>query len=109
MRIFVSMPVKDWSREKIAEERQKVLDGAPGYFKLGESDVIEVPMIEPWQLKGQHPVYCLGLNLQMLSQADVAIFHPDWCKSKACRFQHDICEAYGIKHIDLSWEPKGER
>lgn len=105
MRVFVSLPVKDWSRERIEEERRNLVSGAPRYFNVPEDNIVEVPMIEPWQLSGQHPVYCLAINLQMMCQADVVVFHADWRNSKACRFQHDICDAYGIPHVDLSWDP----
>lgn len=104
MRVFVSLPVKDWTSEKLQRERDMVLSGVPGYFGIPESKVIEVPMIEPHQLTGQHPVYCLGINLQMMCQADLVAFHPDWKTSKACRLEHDICIEYGIPHVDLSHE-----
>lgn len=108
MRVFVSLPVKNWSKTKIENERSTVLGGVPGYFKVPPETVTEVPMIEPWQLQGQHPVYCLAFNLQMMCQADVVMFHPEWIRSKACRLQHEICEQYDIPHVDLSYGYGGE-
>lgn len=104
MRVFVSLPVKDMTREQIRAEHDRILSGAPAYFNVPEERILDVPMIEPHQLTGQHPVYCLGINLQMLCQADVVVFHPDWKGSRACRIEHEICEQYGIPHVDLSME-----
>ena len=104
MRVFISLPAKDWSREKLQSERNQILRGVPAYFDIPEDKVLEVPMIEPQQLTGQHPVYYLGINLQMMCQADVVVFHPEWKTSRACRLEHDVCNEYGIPHIDLSHE-----
>lgn len=102
MKVFVSQP----HQERPVEEMQKIRDGIIASAKryLKTDNVVEIPMIEPRQLRGQHPVYCLALNLQMMCQADVVIFEAGWWESRACCIQHDVCEQYEIEHIDLTFK-----
>lgn len=101
MKVFVSQPTKDRTQSEMNFERIAALSFAPGYFGMDKEDIVEVPMIEPRQLSGQHPVYCLGLNLQMMCQADAVLFVPGWWESRACCMEHDVCEQYGIRHVDM--------
>lgn len=94
MKVFVSQPTKDRSQAELDAEHIRAL--AEIREVLG-NDIVEVPMIGPRQLSGQHPVYCLGLNLQMMCQADVVFFVPGWIDSRACCLEYDVCKQYGIK------------
>lgn len=101
MKVFVSQPHKGrpW------KELEKTSDEIVGYIRdlYPEENVIEVPMLKPDQFKGQHPVYYLGMNLQMMCQADIVVFVPGWWESRACCTEHDVCEQYGIEHMDIRW------
>ena len=101
VRIFASVPVKNHDREWIEQARKSCIDYAIYIRNLEPDKVIEVPFIDPWQLTGNHPVYCLGLNLQMMCQADIVVFHKEWWTSRACCIEHDICEQYDMDFINM--------
>lgn len=92
--VFVSQPHKDRAWDDMertsAELMEKVREDHP--------EAEEVKMLKPYQFNGQHPVYYLAFNLQMMCQADLVVFAPDWWTSKACCIEHDICELYGIPY-----------
>lgn len=101
MKVFVSQPVFDKDPGELSATHDEVLSAGLRHLGLSPAEAVEVPMIGPAQLSGQHPVYCLGLNLQMMCQADVVLFHPDWFGSRACRLEHVACEEYGIQYLDV--------
>ena len=42
------------------------------------------------------PLYLLGKSLELLAEADIAIFGSGWEQSRGCRIEHTCCEEYGI-------------
>ena len=104
MKVFVSQPIQGRTKDDLVSGHASTLSKGMNYLGLSPAETVEVPMIGPSQLSGQHPVYCLGLNLQMMCQADVVLFEPGWTDSKASRLEHYVCEVYGIRHVDVPAE-----
>lgn len=99
IRLFVSQPMRDRRREEIKTEREAIV----GEFKRRHpnDEVVLIKSYDP-QLQGHPPVYALGFSLQMLAQADYAIFAPNWETARGCRIEHQACLDYDIDHLDLS-------
>lgn len=104
VKVFYSQPHKDKSRDEMMAASSVVVEKVRQAHP--DADVLEVPMLFPEQFKGQHPVYYLGMNLQMMCQADVVVFAEDWQDSRACLVQHNVCEEYGLLHVDLESSPE---
>lgn len=109
MKVFFSQKHKDRTPDEILKREEtamrKIRERHPG------QEIVEIPMLLPSQFKGQHPVYYLGMNLQMMCQADVVVFEHGWWESRACCIQHEVCEQYGIPFVDIKcdleeWEGK---
>lgn len=102
MKVFVSQRHKDRTSEELASLSDTVVR------KIREasgSEVIEVPMLLPEQFKGMHPVYYLGMNLQMMCQADLVVFERGWEESRACQVEHEVCDRYGLEYLELDCDP----
>lgn len=41
------------------------------------------------------------MSIEILFDADVAVFVKGWEKEKECQVEHMVCEKYGIKTIEL--------
>ena len=95
-KLFVSQPMNRRNREEILAEREKAVKAA--VEELGEeAEVIDsyfgdVP-------EGTSPLALLGKSIELLSEADVVYFAPDWIRARGCVIEHSCAEAYGIKCI----------
>lgn len=99
--IFISQPMSGRSREGIDQERKLILDDLPRI--LGVDSVEEIPSVfDEKTIRTMHPLYCLGMSLQLLSAAEVAVFADGWEEARGCRIEHECALQYGIKILDLS-------
>ena len=98
--VFISQPMKGLSREGIERERKLIEDDLPELLKTNEIEVIQ-SLLDDKTVQKMHPLYCLGMSLQLLSAADVAVFAEGWEEARGCRIEHECALQYGIKIIDL--------
>lgn len=40
-------------------------------------------------------------TLNLMMDADMVVFCPEWNKYRRCNIEHMICEEYGLNHFDL--------
>lgn len=90
--------MRDRLQEAIELEREMILDGVRAHHP-GE-EICEIGY-DP-SLKKMDPIYALGFSIQMLPQADLVVFAPNWETARGCRIEHQVCADYGIEHLDLS-------
>lgn len=99
MKIFISTPMRGKTKEWIKEYRRKQIAAAKGIY--GE-DVEIIDNVLPEKIVTScKPLYRLGIELQMLSEADVAIFptHPEACRGTS--IEYDCAGKYGIDRVIL--------
>ena len=103
MKIFISQPMRNRSDQEIKAERDKIMALMNDKF----SDAVEeVPSYLP-EMYQQHlhePLYMLGFSLQMMADADVAVFAPNWWDARGCKIEHDAATNYGVPYVDISEE-----
>lgn len=46
-------------------------------------------------------LWCLATGLVNMADCDYVIFLHGWRNARGCRLEHDACEAYDIKTIEL--------
>lgn len=97
-RVFVSQPMKGLTEKEILEVREQCLDYARE--KLGE-DVLEIPKLNKAKLNGIHPARCLGMSIELLSDADLVIFAKGWQYARGCRIEHRVCLDYQIEYEEV--------
>lgn len=98
-KIFISQPMRDKTNEEILEERERAIANATEF--LGE----EVEVIDSFFKDAPHeakPLWYLGKSLELLSNADIAVFVHGWNDYRGCRIEHECCLAYGIPVISLT-------
>lgn len=102
MKVFISQPMNGKTTEQIERERNKAIKRVKDL--LGNVEIIDsyIKIEEQPKL----PVEYLAKAIQLLSQADVAVFIGDWENARGCRIEKQICEEYNIKNITLQEKPK---
>ena len=94
-KVFVSQPMKGKTKEKILEERERIKNTLDGYFRGNPYTVIDSVLTPPNNTTNE-ALWCLGRSMQLLSEADVAIFANGWELARGCWLEHECCIRYGI-------------
>lgn len=98
-RVFISQPMRDLSEEEIAVVREKCMDYAKEI--LDDEEVIEIPKFDPMKMRGLRPARCLGMSIELMSDADLVIFAPGWQYARGCRIEHRVCQDYTIPYREI--------
>lgn len=95
---FISQPMAGKTTERIKWEREQYLEQieAEGYVPLDT-------VFEEYQTSTvkHKEVFFLGRALERIGHADVAFFMPNWESARGCRFEHQVCEEYGVPIVEL--------
>ncbi len=94
-KVFISQPMKNKTNEEIKRERNKII------FELKEK-FGEIEVIDSFFENAPHdakPLWFLGKSLELLSQADIAVFAKDWDKYRGCKIENTCAKEYGITNI----------
>jgi hypothetical protein len=94
-KVFISQPMRGKTDEEILAERKCLEESARE--KLGEDVVFLGSFFGKFDVKA---LQFLGRSLEMLAEADAAIFGRGWTDARGCRIEHMVCEEYGIKVIE---------
>ncbi len=102
-KIFISQPMKDKSDEEILKERESITATVKNMI----SDNIEV--LDTFFGDSRFTALeCLGKSIEMLSDADIAVFANGWEYVRGCRIEHACCVEYGKKIIYMNGERDDE-
>lgn len=98
MKVFISQPMKDKTEKEILDQRKRIED----YIK---SEVnYEVEILDSYVESAPdecNPVFFLGLSLQFLSQADLAVFAQGYENARGCVIEREVCNKYGIPAVTM--------
>lgn len=88
MKVFISQGMKGKTTEQIKTERQNIIK------RLKHIENIEV--IDSFIPDGdkKDPVYCLGVAIQKLSEADMVVFTRDWYRFRGCKIEMSVAVEY---------------
>lgn len=103
MKVFISQPMKGKSDEEILSERERIKDAARSRLeKEGNSDIefIDSYFEDYNPDNGCVPLKYLSKSLELLADADVAIFGKGWERARGCVIEHICAERYGIRIIN---------
>ena len=98
MKVFISQPMKDKTEKEILDQRKRIED----YIKQEVNYDVEI--IDSYVQSAPdecNPVFFLGLSLQFLSQADLAVFTQDYESARGCVIEREVCEKYGIPAVTM--------
>ena len=94
---FISQPMAGKTDEQIRKERAGVMAEIEA-----KGGVVLDSVFPGFAGKGREPLLYLAKSLELLAQADAAIFLPGWRKARGCRIEHTACRDYGIAIVERS-------
>ena len=86
--------MRDLTKEQILERRSQIIEYLSTQFK--DFEVID-SILDP--LDSHNALWYLGNSVELLSQADLAVFDTGWYLSRGCKIEFECCNLYGIKMI----------
>lgn len=96
MKVFISQPMNNKTKEEIIEEREKAIDNVRKLYPREKIEIIDSIL----DISDEHnALYYLGKSFELLSEADLAYFIGDWEKYRGCRMENLACKQYGMKFI----------
>ena len=99
-KVFISQPMRGRTNEEIAKERRDILQFTK---EIVGPDIEEIPsFFQGRDREMLKPLRLLGMAIELLSDADTAIFAPGWEEGRGTRIEHECAVQYGIHIIDLS-------
>lgn len=100
MQVFISQPMKNRSDEEIRTERRKIMEYVQKLYP--DEKVEEIKSFFDMDIQSKNtPLKMLGMSLELLAEADVAVFADGWSVARGCRIEHEASELYGIRIFDL--------
>lgn len=94
MKIFISQPMGGLKEDEIKAERESIIETAK--YMYGEDIEVLDTYFEDYD---GTPLQFLAKSLDILSQADVAVFAKGYEKARGCRIEEACCRDYGIKRL----------
>lgn len=98
-RLFISLPMRNKTKEEIVDTREKAIEKAKDILGC-DVEVIGSFFANAFIGTDKKPLWFLGASIQLLSIADVVIFCNGWQDARGCRIEHECAVEYGIKIIE---------
>ena len=95
MKVFISQTMRNKTKQEILNERNRII----AYAKEKYDDVHIIDSYFCDFEIAEHvnrPLFFLAKSLQLLAEADVAMFAPGWDKARGCKIEHEAAVSYGI-------------
>jgi hypothetical protein len=95
MKVFISQVMRDKTKEEILLERESVIKYVRKIY--GESaEIIDSYFGDYNPQTGSIPLKFLAKSLELLADADLAIFCRNWEHARGCIIEHQCAVSYGI-------------
>ncbi len=99
-KVFISQPMNGLSDLQIEKDRARVIEGLynEGY-KPDEITIIDTYIEENAPDNVNSGLWYLGKLLELLSDADIAVFAKGWRNARGCQIEFKCAKEYGIFYI----------
>lgn len=102
MKIFISQPMKDKSKEQILAEREEIIKHVKSKLRVEDITVLDSYCPDnpddscfadvPDNCK---PLWYLGRSISVMSCADIVVFANKWREYRGCLIEHECAKHYG--------------
>lgn len=100
MKVFISQPMNGLSDLQIEKDRARVIEGLYSYgYRSDEITVIDTFIEENVPDNVNSELWYLGKSLELLADADMAVFAKGWSNARRCRIEFKCAKEYGISYI----------
>ena len=96
MKVFISQPMKDKTEQEIKEERAYLEQYAKDTYG-SDIEIIDSYFQDYNPQNGCVPLKYLAKSIQLLADADVAIFGRGWQRARGCVIENRCAYEYGIQ------------
>lgn len=86
--------MRGMTEDQILERRREIISFLSTQFE--DFEIID-SVIDDSERTGHSPLWCLGRAVQLLSEADLAVFDKKWYNSRGCRIEFQCCVEYNIE------------
>jgi len=100
LKVFVSQPMSGKREKEILEDRSNLIEKLSHFGIYKDSiDIIDTYIKKEPPEDSNVRLWYLGKTIELLAQADLVIFAPDWQKARGCRIEHECAKIYHIPII----------
>lgn len=100
MKVFISQPMKDKSKEEILAERERAIAKVQHEYPNEDIEVLDSYFADEPPQDNNRGLYLLGKSFELLSFADVAYFVQGWNWYRGCKMEHMAALNYSIKVLE---------
>jgi len=97
MKVFISQPMRNRSKEEILKERNKAINLL--MINNYNVEILDSYFEDYNPQTGSIPLKYLSKSIEILADADVLLCIGDWENYRGCRIEHECAKQYGIKII----------
>ena len=98
MKIFISQMMKGKTDAEILDERARIIIKLE---KLMPEEQLEI-LDSFFSGYNGSAIQFLGKSLQLMGEADLAVFAPGWENARGCRIEQSVASTYGLKQCFIS-------
>ena len=100
MKVFISQPMKDKSKEEILAEREGAVCYLKEKYPNEDIEILDSYFTDEPPQDNNRSLHFLGKSLELLACADVAYFIQGWNRYRGCKLEHMAAVNYGIKTLE---------
>lgn len=99
-KVFLSQPMRGKTEEDILREREEMIRFIESEFSP-EIEILDSYFEDYNPENGCIPLKYLSKSLDILADADLAVFAEGWQDARGCRVEHICAVEYGITVIEM--------
>ena len=100
MKVFISQPMKDKSKEEILAERERAVCCIKEKYPNEDIEILDSYFTDEPPKDNNRGLYLLGKSFELLACADVAYFVQGWNCYRGCKMEHMAALNYGIDVLE---------
>lgn len=98
--VFISQRMGNREEDEILQERESIMEYVRKLYP--DAECKEIKSYFPASIDSKNePLKMLGMSIEMLAEADIAIFAEGWVCARGCKIEYECASQYGIRIIDL--------
>ena len=100
IKVFISQPMNGLTDSQIKQERERVINSLTHYgYSPNEMTVIDSFIEENAPDNVNSGLWYLGKSLELLANADLAVFTKGWENARGCLIEYKCAKEYGISYM----------